>query len=198
MVISMSDSSTLRAIAQVFRLTGWVSFWIQLVLGVVSGVILLFAVFSQRTGNTTNNPGTGFGAFFAVTGLIVLAVGIYLAFRYTRLGLRLESSNPNNRPRKVETIQVVRFGIMVHLVGMLLTLLGAQTIVGTLLTKSLTLPQVGGGGVYTQVDPSRIIQSLDIFVVQANTNTVTAHFAGLVASIWLLYRISKPQSERNS
>ncbi|NJM71343.1 MAG: DUF3611 family protein [Scytonema sp. RU_4_4] len=194
----MSDSSTLRAIAQVFRLTGWVSFWIQLVLGVVSGVILLFAVFSQRTGNTTNNPGTGFGAFFAVTGLIVLAVGIYLAFRYTRLGLRLESSNPNNRPRKVETIQVVRFGIMVHLVGMLLTLLGAQTIVGTLLTKSLTLPQVGGGGVYTQVDPSRIIQSLDIFVVQANTNTVTAHFAGLVASIWLLYRISKPQSERNS
>ncbi|MGH2415405.1 MAG: DUF3611 family protein [Microcystaceae cyanobacterium] len=190
----MSDSSTLRAIAQVFRLTGWVSFWIQLVLGVVSGVILLFAVFSQRSGNTTNNPGTGFGAFFAVAGLIALVVGIYLAFRYTRLGLRLESSNPNNRPRKVETIQVVRFGIMVHLLGMLLTLLGAQTIVGTLLTKSLTLPQVGGGGVYTQVDPSRIIQSLDIFVVQANTNTVTAHFAGLVASIWLLYRISKPQS----
>ncbi|NMG07937.1 hypothetical protein DP117_13980 [Brasilonema sp. UFV-L1] len=194
MVISMSDSSTLRAIAQVFRLTGWVSFWIQLVLGVVSGVILLFAVFSQRTGNTSSNPGTGLGAFFAVAGLIALGIGIYLAFRYTRLGLRLESSNPNNRPRKVETIQVVRFGIMVHLVGMLLTLLGAQTIVGTLLTKSLTLPQVGGGGVYTQVDPSRIIQSLDIFVVQANTNTVSAHFAGLVASIWLFYRISKPQS----
>jgi ABC-type uncharacterized transport system permease subunit len=199
MVISMSDSSTLRAIAQTFRLTGWISFWIQLVLGVVSGVILLFAVFSQRAGNTSsNNPGTGFGAFFAVAGLIGLAVGIYLAFRYTRLGLRLESSNLNNRPRKVETVQVVRFAVMVHLVGILLTLFGAQAIVGTLLTKSLTLPQVGGGGVYTQVDPSRIIQSLDIFVVQANTNTVTAHFAGLVASIWLLYRISKPQSERNS
>ncbi|MBW4633195.1 MAG: DUF3611 family protein [Iphinoe sp. HA4291-MV1] len=195
----MSDSSTLRAIAQTFRLTGWISFWIQLVLGVVSGVILLFAVFSQRAGNTSsNNPGTGFGAFFAVAGLIGLAVGIYLAFRYTRLGLRLESSNLNNRPRKVETVQVVRFAVMVHLVGILLTLFGAQAIVGTLLTKSLTLPQVGGGGVYTQVDPSRIIQSLDIFVVQANTNTVTAHFAGLVASIWLLYRISKPQSERNS
>jgi hypothetical protein len=197
MVISMSDSSTLRAIAQIFRLTGWVSFWIQLVLGVVSGVILLFAVFSQRGANTTSNPGTGFGAIFAVAGLIALAVGIYIAFRYTRLGNRLESSNPNNRPRKVETVQVVRFAIIVHLVGMLLTLLGAQTIVGTLVTKSLTLPQLGVG-VYTQIDPSRSIQPLDMFVVQANTNTVTAHFAGLVASIWILHRISKPQSERSS
>jgi hypothetical protein len=189
----MSESSSLRAIAQAFRLTGWISFWIQLVLGVVSGVILLFAVFSQRAGNTSNNPGTGFGAFFAVAGLIALAVGIYLAFRYTRLGNQLESANPNNRPRKVETVQVLRFAILVHLVGILLTLLGAQAIVGTLLTKSLTLPQVGTG-VYTQLDPSRIIQSLDIFVVQANTNTVSAHFAGLVASIWLLNRIAKPQS----
>ncbi|KAB8314650.1 DUF3611 family protein [Tolypothrix campylonemoides VB511288] len=189
----MSESSSLRAIAQAFRLTGWISFWIQLVLGVVSGGILLFAVFSQRSGNTSNNPGTGFGAFFALAGLIALGVGIYLAFRYTRLGNRLESSNPNNRPRKVETVQVVRFAVMVHLVGMLLTLLGAQAIVGILLTKSLTVPQFGAG-VYTQIDPSRIIQSLDIFVVQANTNTVSAHFAGLVASIWLLYRISKPQS----
>lgn len=188
----MSESSSLRTIAQTFRLTGWISFWIQLVLGVVSGGILLFAVLSQRSGNTSN-PGTGFGAFFAVAGLIALAVGIYLAFRYTQLGNRLESSNPNNRPRKVETVQVVRFAVMVHLVGMLLTLLGAQATVGILLTKSLTVPQFGAG-VYTQIDPSKIIQSLDIFVVQANTNTVSAHFAGLVASIWLLQRISKPQS----
>lgn len=187
----MSDSSGLRAIAQTFRLTGWISFWTQLVLGVVAGGILLFAVFSQRGGNTSSNPGTGFGAFFAIAGLIALAVGIYLAFRYTRIGNQLESSNPNNRPRKIETVQVLQFSLIVHLVGMLLTLLGAQAIVGTLLTKSLTLPQFGAG-VYTQIDPSRIIQSLDIFVVQANTNTVTAHFAGLIASIWLLYRISKP------
>ncbi|ARV59113.1 hypothetical protein BZZ01_11110 [Nostocales cyanobacterium HT-58-2] len=187
----MSDSTSLRAIAQAFRLTGWISFWTQLVLGVVSGGILLFAIFSQRTGGTSSNPGTGFGAFFAVAGLIALAVGIYLAFRYTRFGNQLESSNPNNRPRKVETVQVVRFAVVVHLVGMLLTLLGAQATVGTLLTKSLTLPQFGVG-VYAQLDPSRIIQSLDIFVVQANTNTVTAHFVGLVASIWLFHRISKP------
>ncbi len=187
----MSDSSQLRAIAQTFRLVGWISLWTQLVLGVVSGGILLSAtIFSQRPG-TSNNPGTGLGIFLAVSGLITLAVSIYFAFRYTRIGRQLESSNPSNRPRKIETVQVIRLGLMVNLVGMLLTLLGAQAINGTLIIKSLTLPQLGTG-VLTQIDPSRIIQPLDIFVVQANTNTVSAHFAGLVASIWLLNRINKP------
>lgn len=183
----MSDSSQIRAIAQLFRLIGWISFWTQLVLGVVSGGILLVAIVFQRTGS--NNPGTGLGIFLAVSGLITLGVSIFLAFRYTRIGRQLDSNNPNNRPSKIETVQAVRLGLIVNLVGILLTLLGAQAINGTLIVKSLTVPQFGGPGVYTQVDPSRIIQSLDIFVVQANTNTVSAHFAGLVASIWLLNRV---------
>ncbi len=187
---TQSFSSQLRAIAQTLRFVGWISLWTQLVLGVVSGGILLFAILSRGTGTTSNNPVTGFGAFLAIGGLITLIVGIYLAFRYTRIGRQLESANANNRPRKLETIQVLRLGLIVHLVGMLLTILSAQAISGTLLTKSLTLPQTATG-VYTQVDPSRAIQSLDIFIVQANTNTVTAHFAGLVASLWLVNRITR-------
>src|SRR5438128_2038872 len=111
-----SSSSSLRAIAQTFRLTGWISFWIQLVLGVISGIIvLLFAIFSQRSGSPSNNPGTGFGVFLAVCGLVVLGAGIYLAYRYTRIGNQLQSSNPSNRPRKSETVQVLRLGLMVNL-----------------------------------------------------------------------------------
>lgn len=184
-----SSSSSLRAIAQTFRLTGWISFWIQLVLGVISGIIvLLFAIFSQRSGSPSNNPGTGFGVFLAVCGLVVLGAGIYLAYRYTRIGNQLQSSNPNNRPRKSETVQVLRLGVMVNLGGILVTLLGAQAIVGTLVARSIS-PQA----VTTQLfDPTRIISGLDMLVVQANTNTVSAHFAGLVVSLWLLYRITRP------
>lgn len=183
-----SSSSNIRAIAQTFRLTGWISFWIQLVLGVISGIIvLLYAIFSQRTGSPSNNPGTGFGVFLAICGLVVLGVGIYLAYRYTRIGNQLQSSNPNNRPRKSETVQVLRLGLMVNLVGILVTLLGAQAIVGTLVARSIS-PQA----VTTQLfDPTRIISGLDMLVVQANTNTVSAHFAGLVVSLWLLNRITR-------
>jgi hypothetical protein len=183
-----SSTSTLRAIAQTFRLTGWISFWIQLVLGVVSAIIvLLFAIFSQRAGSPNNNPGTGFGVFLAVCGILILGGGIYLAYRYTRIGNQLQSPNPSNRPRKSETMQVLRLGLWINLVGMLITLLGSQAIVGTLVARSIS-PQA----VTTQLfDPTRIISGLDMLVVQANINTVSAHFAGLAVSIWLLNRITR-------
>lgn len=183
-----SSTSTLRAIAQTFRLTGWISFWIQLVLGVVSAIIvLLFAIFSQRAGSPNNNPGTGFGVFLAVCGILILGGGIYLAYRYTRIGNQLQSPNPSNRPRKSETLQVLRLGLWINLVGMLITLLGSQAIVGTLVARSIS-PQA----VTTQLfDPTRIISGLDMLVVQANINTVSAHFAGLAVSIWLLNRITR-------
>ncbi|AHJ29431.1 DUF3611 family protein [Nodularia spumigena CS-584] len=185
---SPSSSSNLRAIAQTFRLTGWISFWIQLVLGVVSAIIvLLFAIFSQQRTGTGNNPGTGFGVFLAVCGILILGGGIYLAYRYTRIGNQLQSSNPSNRPRKSETLQVLRLGLWINLVGMLVTLLGAQAIVGTLVARSIS-PQAATTQLF---DPTRIISGLDMLVVQANINTVSAHFAGLAVSIWLLNRITR-------
>ncbi|CEJ45481.1 DUF3611 family protein [Umezakia ovalisporum] len=183
-----SSSSTLRAIAQTFRLTGWISFWIQLVLGVVSAIIvLLFAVFSQQRTGVSNNPGTGFGVFLAICGILILGGGIYLAYRYTRIGNQLQSSNPSNRPRKSETLQVLRLGLWINLLGMLVTLLGAQAIVGTLVARAIS-PQAATTQLF---DPTRIISGLDMLVVQANINTVSAHFAGLAVSIWLLNRITR-------
>ena len=188
---SKSPSSQLQEIAQNFRLTGWISFWAQLVLGVIAAVVLGFASLSRDVAVATNqrSVGTGVGIFFAVIAVITLGASLFWAFRYTRISRQLQSSNPNNRPRKADTIQLLQLGMSINLVGLLLSLLGAQAIVGALLAKSLTLPQTGLG-VY-QIDPSRTIRTLDILVVQANTNTVAAHFAGLVGSLWLLNRINR-------
>ncbi|WP_017654763.1 DUF3611 family protein [Fortiea contorta] len=184
-----SSPANLRAIGQTFRLIGWISFWIQLVLGVVSGVILLlYAISSQRPGSPGNNPGAGFGIFLAICGLIALGVGIYIAFRYARLGNQLLSANINNRPRKSETVQVLRLGVLVDLVGILLTLFGAQAIVGTLAARAITQTQF----FFSPQGNQPFISGLDMFVVQANINTIMAHFAGLLASLWLLNRINRP------
>ncbi len=183
-----SSSSTVQAIAKNFRLTGWISFWVQLVLGVVSAIIvLLFAIFSQRPNSANNNPGTGFGVFLAVCGILILCGGIYLAYRYTIIGQQLQSPNSKNRPRKTETLEVLRLGLWINLVGMLVTLLGSQAIVGTLVARSIS-PQAATTQLF---DPTRIISGLDMLVVQANINTVSAHFAGLAVSIWLLNRITR-------
>ena len=181
---------SLTEIALAFRRAGWISFWAQLVLGVVASVILGFANFSRGTATSGQQLGTGVGIFFAGCGVIVLGVSVYWAFRYTRIARKLESSNPNNRPRKAETVQIVRLGVLISLVGLLISVVGAQAIVGALVAKSLTLPQAGTGAL-VQLNPSQIIRPLDIFVVQANTNTVAAHFAGLIGSLWILNSVNQ-------
>lgn len=183
------SSSNLRAIAQTFRLAGWISFWIQLSLGVVSGVILLAnSLFGRNANNIGNNAGTGFGILLEVCGLVALATGIYLAYRYTRFGNLLQSSNPSNRPRKSETLQVLRLGLWVNLGGILLTLLGAQAIVGSFTLRALSQGQF----LFSPQANQAIISGLDMFVVLANIQTLQAHFAGLLATLWLLNRITKP------
>ena len=179
----------LQGIAQAFRLAGWISFWIQLVLGVVSTLALLSASFGRNVNAAESTVGTGFGIVLAVSGVVTLGIGIYLAFRYTRLAKRLQSAYTNQRPRKADTLQILRLGLIINLVGMLLTILGAQAIVGVLLVKSLSLPQVGA--IYSPNQVNQAIRPLDILVVQANTNTVAAHFVGLLASLWLLNRINR-------
>jgi hypothetical protein len=188
------DTSSLPPVLQravfTLRTVGNISFWLQTVLGVISGLILLFATFSGSVGrqaNQANNQGTGFGIFFAICGLVTLGVGAYFAFRYTRISRDLLASNAAGRPSKADTLQVIRLGLIVNMVGMLLTLLGAQAIVGSILAKSLSQPQ----GALTAFDPTRFVQPLDLFVVQANTNTIAAHFVGIAASLWLFNRVNR-------
>ena len=64
---------------------------------------------------------------------------------------------------------------------MLLTILGAQAIVGSLVAKSFSQ----GIGIFTG-SFQRFINPLDIFLVQANTNTIMAHFIGLLATLGIL------------
>lgn len=182
----------IQRVVPAFRRIGWISFWVQLVLAVVAGLIFLFAlplaIPRASVTYSSRNPGSGPGTVFAVLGLIALGVSIYWAFRYTRLAQQLESSNPNLRPKKADAIKLLRRGLIVNLVGMLFTLVGAEAINGTLLAKSLS----SQGVVFS--DPSalsRFIQPLDIFLVLGNTHTIVAHFAGVVTSLWLLNWIER-------
>lgn len=182
-------------IATILRLVGWVGVWIQLALVAASSLMLVLAIsgrsFNQavtqspQTGVVNNagatTPGIGSGIFLAFLGVLALLFNVYLAFRQTRLARRLRQKNPSLHPKKAEVMGVLRLGIIVALVGMLLTILGGGATLGVLLSKSIAQPQ--GVAIY---DPTRIIRALDIFVAMANMNGIAAHFIGLVAGLGLL------------
>ncbi|NJO40647.1 MAG: DUF3611 family protein [Cyanobacteria bacterium RU_5_0] len=174
-------------IAGALRIIGWLSFWIQIVLGVVSAIILLFAGTNLRapspnpnvpTSPVAANPGTGAGLFFAFLGLLALFGSAYWAFRYTRIARKLKTPD---RPGKADTADALRMGLIISLIGLLLTILGAQATAGALLLKSFEQ-----GFVVLSGNPLRFITPLDIFVVQANANTIMAHFIGLGATLLLM------------
>ena len=166
------------------KLAGNIGFWFQLVLGVVSAVILLLAGAGSQD---QASSGIGFGLFSAACGLVALAIAIYFSFRYTGIAKQLRDPDPAKRPNKIDTIKVIKIGLMVNLTGMLLTIVGAEAIVGIVLDKSLKNPP----GALANLDPSNLVNSIDLLVIQANTNTIFAHFAGIISSLTLLNRISR-------
>ncbi|MEM6590378.1 MAG: DUF3611 family protein [Cyanobacteria bacterium P01_C01_bin.73] len=180
----------IRRIANAFRRWGWVSFWTQAVLAVVSSLVLLFSVASLnvRSGGQ-GNPGTGAGLVLAVAGLVALYIGTYWAYRYTRLAKQLRTANPDKRPKPKDAMQVLQIGLIISLIGMLLTLLGGEAIIGALLAKSLSQPQ--GTPFFNAGNVTQFVQPLDIFIVQANINTIAAHFVAIVASLWLSRAVNR-------
>jgi hypothetical protein len=171
---SHSLSPTIEGIATTFRITGWIDFWLQLALVVVCSFTLLFAI-SGRNFSTETNSGIGVGIFWAVCGLLTLCFSAFLAFRYTRIAKGLHNPNTDLRPKKADTVQLLRLGVIVGLVGILLFILGAVS-------------QPPGVAI---TDPNRIVRALDVFVAVANVNGIAAHFVGTVSAIFLLERIHR-------
>ncbi|EAW39256.1 DUF3611 family protein [Lyngbya sp. PCC 8106] len=185
---SSPQSPAVRRVAFSLRRAGWISFWIQLVLAVVSGIILLFAILVANQSPTQGgSSGVEGGLLFAFAGLGVLGFSTYRAFYHTRLSQQLRGPQPG-RPSRGETMKQMRVSLIANMVGMLLTLLGAEAINGILLAKAVSQPR---GILEASVNVRDFVQPLDIFIVLANTHTIVAHFVGILSAIWLIEQIYK-------
>lgn len=180
-----------RRISGSFQRVGWISFWTQVVLSIVSSGVFLFSSFSLSSRNGgAPNPGAGAGLFFAGLGLIAVYISAFWAFRYTRIGQRLRSRDVGRRPSPKDAIQALKLGLIISLAGMFLTLLGGQAIIGALLGKALAQPQ-GGAAIFNPNSVNQYVEAFDIFIVQANINTLLAHFTSLVATLWILRSVNR-------
>ena len=165
---------------------GFWSFWLQLILGIIAAVILLFStpVLFERRESLMQNQ---FGILCAFLGIVLLAIAAFISFRYGRIGKKILARDPAQRPKKSDTLQLIRIGLILNLVGMLFAIAGAQALVGLSLSKSLEVAPGSIGSPSVQ----RFVTSFDILIIQANTNTIAAHFAGIVTSLLLLNRIGR-------
>ncbi|GGA49299.1 DUF3611 family protein [Okeania sp. KiyG1] len=181
---NLSDLPTaVKQVANSLRLGGWACFWSQLVLGVISGFMFLFAVFILP--DRMNEGGAGGSLLFPICGLVVLGVSIFFSFRYTRLARQLRKPEASSRPSRADTTQQVKRTLITNLAGMALTLLGAEAIGGILLGESLVM----GASVFNSTELEKFTP--DIIILLGNTHIIVAHFIGIVVGLFLLDRVYK-------
>ncbi|MEG4006502.1 DUF3611 family protein [Microcoleus sp. Pol11C1] len=178
----LSQPLTQTEFVATFRLFSRFSFWIQLFLGAISGIVLVFAMLGRNMSEqTNNNAGIGFGIFLAVVGLLLLCFRIFWDFRYRLLGRLLHAENSQVYPSKEHITHTLRIGLVSSLVGVLIAFVASEETVAVVLAKTLSQPQA-----MAAYAPENVIRSLDIFVTMANVNLIGAHFFGAVTSLGLL------------
>ena len=169
----------IRRISKNFRLSGWSSFWAQIVIGVISTLLFLINALAQE--NNLSNPGSN---LFQVVGILFVFAGAIWGFRYVQLGRKLSSSNPDLRPKPKDAAQAVRIGTLISVIGMLLTIIAAQAVVALVWLQALS--QVNNNNINF-----RPINAVEIAVIFSAVNTMFAHFIGLCASLWLNYVVNR-------
>ncbi|MGC1309580.1 MAG: DUF3611 family protein [Phormidesmis sp.] len=175
----------IRRIATNFRLAGWVGFWAQIVVGVISS--MMFVIFLMRPATAVTSSKAGLGIFIAPA-LVVVFIGAFWGFRYTRFAQKMRTSNPDLRPKPKDAVRVVRIGLIISLVGMALSIMGAEASIAALLERTLSQGPVVMG---LPGNVSAFITTGDILPLFSVVNAMFTHFIGLCVSLWLEYIINR-------
>jgi len=177
------------------RRCSWFSWWAQVILTTISTITLIFARSVLSAGSRNGTPP---GFFLAGTGISLSVLSILWTWGGARLARRLVRRNLSRIKSATMIRRAIRVGVTLNLIGMLITLLGAEQIVGSLAAKVLTMQGVTPfGNSASMAVATQTLQPLDILVVQANTNTLVSHFVSLTCSLWLTKSVHKldPPSE---
>ncbi|MDJ0712859.1 MAG: DUF3611 family protein [Prochloraceae cyanobacterium] len=179
----------IQRVSRTLKWTGLIGFWLQLITGVVSGVFLVIAAASNILAPKQATQGTEFGIFFAICALICLGVSIYFYYRYTQIGDLLRNPNAAARPKKTDTLKLIKLGRIVNITGTALSIVGTQSVVGVILLFKAVVQNPFLGLGTTNQNATTLVLPADMFNIAANTATVTAHFTGLLITLWLIDRI---------
>ena len=196
--IGANTISSVRSVNQLFRRCTWISWWIQLVLSVISSVILVFANTVRQAGMRQSLWSSGFS--FSVVGVVICLMNTFWTWNSGRLSSRVASKKIPESSVFPTMRRYCQISVVIALIGMFVTIISAEMIVGNLVSKTLLSSQViGVVPVLSATGAAQnTLQALDIFLVQANTNALVAHFAPLACYLFLQTQIPYKAAVRDA
>jgi len=167
-VVLTPEQKRIRNLSNGFQNAAWTSWWAQVILSTVAGVILFFAsaITDPRVNMFMN------GTLLAGCGVFFGLVSTFWTWGYASAAKRWKRPGADLEKLQRAMLRRLEFGHFVNTLGMAVALTGAEQIL-----KGLS-PFLGGAAVgYAAV------QTLD--VVQANINSAVSHLCGLLTALYL-------------
>lgn len=191
---------TLRKLGNAFTLWGRVSLWIKSILNLLALLSVIIAVLapSERGVQSIPQPpvngapiptetlttNAGIGLFLVICGVVILSISTFWSYRYINWGKRLTNTPMEEAPSKGSTVDLLKIGLGIDLFGMILTLMGGESIGGQVLVRSLFQFEAA----FTiRVGP------LDLAPLLACIHVALGLYIGIGLSLYLLQRTTQPQ-----
>tara|TARA_B100000214_G_C23872756_1_gene583449 strand:- start:380 stop:952 length:573 start_codon:yes stop_codon:yes gene_type:complete len=188
----MADRLDFQLLSLGLRKMGWIRFWAQATLGIISAGILLFYNVGGNLGKgSLKAAGLSSGLSITTLGFFILLYSLWHGWMIVQKGRAL---NTPVKPSRGETSRLIKRGVIVDLLGLVFSVIGYQALAGALTVQAAS--QVSGffGGPLmssgsTNVMPTFPITSIEMLSVLSNTQILMAHLIGLIFSLWFLQRI---------
>jgi Protein of unknown function (DUF3611) len=182
------------SLAHAFSRLGWIGFWIQVAIGAVPLLLLIYSVIIGQSAGAGTRSRLLIIEFLTFVGLLVLVFSAVWSYRYTRLANRL--ADKTKRPSEFAVQRTAWIGIAANGLGVLFSMLVMLFEVAQLLIYFLRAPQAGVPAIQTTAGgQASWVSAADMMNLMALIFTMFGELTVLAFSLWLLFRATKPSAE---
>mmetsp|Transcript_19923 Transcript_19923/g.41623 ORF Transcript_19923/g.41623 Transcript_19923/m.41623 type:complete len:273 (-) Transcript_19923:12-830(-) len=200
---STPQSSTVIKISKSIRRSSWISWWLLLLLNISTLSTLLFSRTLLTTTSSQLGSGIGGGIFLTVVGGILNVFQVPWMWGYARMSRRLlKLAPPSDYPsteeardkytltRSLEMInRATKIGVTLAIIGLLVTIVGGEQIVGSLTAKALMHQNyLTSSGTASAAVATQAVSVVDLLTIQANINTLAGLIWGTIIGMLIRWR----------
>ena len=180
-----------ESLGKQFSRLGWVGFWIQVALAIIPIILLLYVVFFSGP-DSAQRKGIDLSNYLSYGSLLVMLFTIFWFWRYTRLAGRIV--DPELRPPQSSVMRTIWVGMGASCAGILFSMILLMSAVLRMLFILLATPQTGIPISATGADPAKTLSAFDAVSLTALVFILTAELIVLAFSLWLLFRVTRPDA----
>src|SRR5262245_5666726 len=180
-------------LGKTFWRLGWLGFWAQIGIVLVSGGLMGYAFIFDSQGGFGTRGQLAMIEYLSIAGLLILIFTTFWFYRYTRLAARI--ADPERHPGVRAIQRIAWIGVVATTANVVFSMLVTLFEVIQLFVYFLRAPKAGIPVVQTTGGPASWVSAGDILSLLVLILTMAVEVVMVVFSLWLLYRVTVASTE---